>query len=142
MQVDQFLTVTNLRNIEPDMKTTNPLGLLNKGKGESVYLNCLNNIKYIGALEFLPGLGMRGKHYHKNKKEIMYVLEGKVKGYYWLPEEPERLQEKLHEKGDLITMQPGLTHAFEAMERTVMIELSPNTFDIEDTFYPNNMLGR
>lgn len=139
MTVDQLLEVTNLKSVELDLKSNKPFGFLDKGRGESVYLNFGQDIKFTSVLEFLPGLGIRGKHYHKNKNEFMYVLEGKMKGYYWLPEDPNNMKEKVHEKGDLISIKTGLVHAFEAIDRTMAIEMSPDSFNIEDTYYPNNM---
>ena len=139
MQVEQFLEVKNFKRFEADLKSSKPFGKLDKGRGESNYLNFGKDIKFVSTLEFLPGLGIRGKNYHKNKQEMMFILEGKMEGFYWLPNNPNFFQKQIHCKGDFITIFPGLTHAFEAIERTVAIELSPDTFDIEDTFYPNNM---
>lgn len=137
-----FLEVKNLEAIEPDLKSPHPFGRIDKGRGELNYLNFGRDIKFVGVLEFLPGLGIRGKHYHKNKTEMMYVLTGEMKGFYWLPEDSRGLEKRIHKKGDFITIRPGLAHAFEAIERTMTIELSPDTFIIEDTFYPNNMPER
>ncbi len=139
MTLENYFSVKNLADIVPDLQSAHPFGRLDRGRGESSYLNFGRDIRFVGVLEFLPEFSIRGKHYHKNKTEMMFVLSGKMKGYYWLPENPVGLQEKIHAKGDFITIKPGLTHAFEALERTVAIELSPDTFNIEDTFYPNNM---
>lgn len=142
MTLKDCLEIKNLETVEPDLKSTHPFGKIDKGRGESSYLNFGRDIKFVGVLEFLPGLGIRGKHYHKNKIEMMYVLTGKMNGFYWLPEDPSGFEERIHKKGDFITIRPGLTHAFEAMERTITIELSPDIFSIEDTFYTNNMPER
>jgi len=138
--VDNLLSVQNLIEVEPDMSSNILLGYRNQGKGESVYLNAESTIKFIGIIEFLPGLGVRGKHYHNNKNEVMYVLEGEMKGYYWLPDNPTAIKEVVHKKGDLITMKSGLVHAYEAVERTLAIELFPESYESDDNVYPNNFI--
>ena len=70
----------------------------------------------------------------------MYILEGEMKGYYWLPDDPGSMKEIVHEKGDLIMMKPGLVHAYEAIQRTLAIELFPESYKSEDNIYPDNFI--
>lgn len=138
--IDNLLTIQNLLEVEPDMSSNILLGYRNQGRGESVYLSTGDKIKFVGLIEFLPGLGVRGKHYHSNKNEAMYILEGKMRGFYWLPDNPGEMKEVIHKKGDLIIMKSGLVHAYDAIERTIAVELFPESYEAKDNVYPNNFI--
>ena len=136
--IKNYYKLQNLVGIKPNMNSNNPFGIIDKGNGEAIYLNEIKDKKFVGILNFLPGTGIRGKHYHVKKEEIMYVVSGKMKMYFWLPDHPENLEEVIVKKGDLITIQPNLAHGVEAIEDTLVVELSPNEFDISDVFYPKS----
>jgi quercetin dioxygenase-like cupin family protein len=138
--IDDLLTIRNVTEVEPDMKSNKLFGYRNEGRGESAYLSADGNVKFVAVIEFLPGLGLRGKHYHKNKKEVMYILEGEMKGFYWLPDVTGEVKKVVHKKGDLITMEPGLAHAYEATLRTVAIELFPESYESDDNVYLENVV--
>lgn len=139
--LEPFMTnksITNLlqiRKLNPhNDQITSPLvlNILNNDKGQSVFLNSTENIQLVAVLEFLPGATIRGNHFHKQKVENLYIIEGKLKLYCWLPDQPE-IEEHILEAGHLITIQPNLAHAYEAIERTLALETGSRSYDPADT---------
>lgn len=137
--IEMLLHVESLHDRVPDMESQQPVGRRDQGRGTSVYLNLEEAIRFVGLIEFLPGLGLRGKHYHQQKREHFYLIDGLMTGYFWLPDEPDQIHEIELRKGDLLTVEPGLVHAFQAIERTLVVELSPDTFDCQDVYYPEQV---
>lgn len=63
------------------------------------------------------GKSYRTKHY---SLEAIIAVGYRVN---WLPDNPGEMKEVIHKKGDLITMKSGLVHAYEAIEKTIAVEL-------------------
>jgi quercetin dioxygenase-like cupin family protein len=114
------------------------LNIFDNEKGRSVFLNSTKDIGSAAVLEFLPGAGIRGNHYHLRKSESMYVIHGKMKLFYWIPNEPE-IKEIIVERGDLITIKPRLAHAYVALEPTLAFEVGSLPFDPTDTVYDHRL---
>jgi mannose-6-phosphate isomerase len=60
--------------------------------------------------------------YHKQKKETMYVLSGRMKLVY-------KGGEKILEEGDSVTLEPGDRHRVEALQDLSFIEVSTSQLD-------------
>jgi hypothetical protein len=132
----EFLTIQNVKELSPNMDDTYPLGFVERERGAMVYLNFGEPLRFCALIEINPVLGSRGNHAHKIKKEIFYILSGKVKGTYWLQNELKKQAETFtHIEGDLITMQPGLFHEFCALEPALALEFSPQPLVALDTYY-------
>ena len=89
-------------------------------------------IKYIAAIELKEG-SARGNHYHKTKKEYVYMIGGEVALIV------EELGSKAREivelqAGDLVLIHTGVAHALEVKQTGLAVEFSPNKFDPEDIF--------
>ncbi len=64
-------------------------------------------------------------HYHKNKKESMYVLKGKLKVIM------KDNSTRMVNIGESITINPGEAHSLEAVEDLMIIEVStPELYDV------------
>lgn len=76
-------------------------------------------------------------HYHKVKKETLYVLKGKVKITI---KENDKFKEYIVGEGESLTLPPGTIHRIESIEDTVIIEVSTQPLNervrIED-YYGN-----
>jgi mannose-6-phosphate isomerase len=74
--------------------------------------------------------------YHEVKEETQFVVKGKVK--FTFGQDKENLQEKILEEGDKIDVKPYTIHRLEALEDTVVFEVSSPELDdvvkIEDDY--------
>ena len=140
-KVKEYYAIQSLINIKLDIKTNgSPLfGYADSGKGKSFYLNSCKNIRHISVLELSPKLGPRGRHYHKTKLEMIYVISGKAVLKLWLPIPQFNIEEEIIKKNDFIIIRPGVVHEFKAIEPTMLLETSPNSFNLADNFYPEPM---
>lgn len=90
--------------------------------------------KYAGKILEVKKGHRLSLQYHKNKKETMYIVGGKVK--FTLGEETEVVG-----KGKSITVNPHTKHRVEALEDTMLIEVSTSELDdvvrIEDDYNRN-----
>jgi quercetin dioxygenase-like cupin family protein len=90
---------------------------------------------YMAVLELKEG-GVRGNHYHRQKREFVYVISGKV----------ELLTENLADSaqvtlslaaGELAIIETNVGHALRTVEAGLAIEFSPARFDRTDVYrYP------
>jgi dTDP-4-dehydrorhamnose 3,5-epimerase-like enzyme len=87
---------------------------------------------HLAAFEIKKGYS-RGNHYHKEKEEIFYIFQGKIKGLF-IDMDTLQKEEKIFEKGDRIRVKPRCGHLFYGLEDTLVIEYSPQIYDKEDTF--------
>lgn len=117
------------------MNSAKPNGFKAFPKGDTAYINPEEDVKFTGIIEFVPGTGVRGNHYHKNKLEILYIISGEIKAYYWALERPDVITEIIHAKGDKITIPPYIGHGFEAVTHAIALEMTTTAFDMTDTFY-------
>lgn len=131
------IRIEHYKQLEPDMNSPKPNGFKALPKGDTAYINPEDDVKFTGIIEFVPGTGIRGNHYHKNKLEILYIISGKLKALYWEADNPDKITEVIHAKGDKITIAPYVGHGFEAIEHTIALEIITTKFDMSDTFYKN-----
>ncbi|MDF1683227.1 MAG: cupin domain-containing protein [Legionellaceae bacterium] len=129
------LHIEHYKQLVPDMSSAKPNGYKTLPKGDTAYINPEEDVKFTGIIEFVPGTGVRGNHYHKNKLEILYIISGEIKAYYWEADNPDEITEVIHTKGDKITIPPCIGHGFEAIQHTIVLEMTTTAFDMADTFY-------
>jgi quercetin dioxygenase-like cupin family protein len=89
-------------------------------------------IHYMAIIELRAGT-VRGNHYHKVKKEFVYVIEGEV---LLVVEDIELLgrAECRLRAGDLAVIQTGIAHALCVTKPGQAIEFSPARFDPGDIY--------
>ena len=100
--------------------------------GESVYLSDLKGYQFTAVLEFLPG-HPRGNHAHHQRTEMFYVIEGQMTAHFWTQEKSNNPTEVVLKKGDWVTVYPHTFHRYEAIERTLILELSHQAYDSNDS---------
>ncbi len=130
-------SLLRIQKINPfNAEITSPvcLKIIDNDKGKSVFLNSTKSINTAAILEFLPNAKIRGNHYHLRKSETLYVIDGKMILSYWLPGKPD-VEETLVESGHLITIKPGLGHAYKAINKTLAFEMGTHPYDPADTIY-------
>lgn len=66
--------------------------------------------------------------YHKVKRETIYVLSGELRIYSGPSQ--EKLESRIFEPGETVTVMPGTVHRMEAVEESVYLEAS--TPEMED----------
>jgi mannose-6-phosphate isomerase-like protein (cupin superfamily) len=89
-------------------------------------------MRYIAAIELKTGT-VRGNHYHKIKREYVYVLSGRLT--LVLQKLDTEVRETIEmSAGDLALIPPGIIHALQVKEDGLAVEFSPNRFDPMDTY--------
>lgn len=120
-----------------DTPTTDAAGHIVQGarqtpQGMSVYLSSQEGYQFTALFEFLPG-HPRGNHAHTKRVERLYVIEGELKAFFWAGDAPSSVATELLKKGDWLTIYPGTFHRYEAVSRTLLIEVSEDAYDASDT---------
>ena len=101
-------------------------------RGEFVQISYLEEIKHLALFEIKKGF-FRGNHYHQEKEEIFYIFSGKIKAKFVDMETNER-GESILEEGDKIRIKPLCGHVFHGVEDTLVVEYSPQVYEIEDNY--------
>ncbi|MDP2652238.1 MAG: cupin domain-containing protein [bacterium] len=92
-----------------------------KGWGEEVWI--INNDKYCGKLlKFNKGASF-SDHYHINKDEAWYVLEGKLELRYYNLANADRIVTEIR-IGSVVHVPPNTPHQLIALEPSTIIEVS------------------
>jgi quercetin dioxygenase-like cupin family protein len=120
-----------------DESTTDAAGHIVQGarrapQGMSVYLSSLKGYRFTALFEFLPD-HPRGNHAHSKRVECLYVIEGELKAFFWSGDAPLSVTTKVLKKGDWLTIYPGTFHRYEAVCRTLLLEVSEEAYDASDT---------
>lgn len=92
-----------------------------KGWGEEVWI--INTDKYCGKLLKFSKGAMFSDHYHINKDETWYVLEGKLELRYYDLSNADRLVTEL-KPGSVVHIPPNTPHQLVAHEASVVVEVS------------------
>jgi dTDP-4-dehydrorhamnose 3,5-epimerase-like enzyme len=101
-------------------------------RGEFVQISFLEEIRHVALFEIKKGFS-RGSHYHRKKEEIFYIFSGRIKAQF-IDLETHQKEESLLEKGDKIRIKPLCGHIFSALEDTLVVEYSPQFYDMEDSY--------
>lgn len=130
-----LIEVKKLPKLDPKTSPMSQFGCLATAKGKTVMLSNNNRYETVLLLEFLPDGQLRGNHYHTQKQEILYIIEGSLQGYFWLPEDTTNIQKITFTTGDFITIPSQIAHAYQAYEKTLVLELATIPYDPSDTYY-------
>jgi quercetin dioxygenase-like cupin family protein len=101
-------------------------------QGTSVYLSSPKGYRFTALFEFLPG-HPRGNHAHSKRVECLYVIEGELKAFFWAEDAPSLVTTEILKKGDWLTIYPGTFHRYEAVSRSLLLEVSEEAYDASDT---------
>lgn len=104
-------------------------------RGEFVQVSYQEEIHHLALFEIKRGFS-RGNHYHQKKEEIFYVFKGKLKVLFMDMESLQK-EERVLEKGDKIRIQSFCGHLFYGLEDTLIVEYSPQVYEIEDSYRIN-----
>jgi quercetin dioxygenase-like cupin family protein len=86
---------------------------------------------YMALIELKAG-GVRGNHFHRRKRESIYVISGQIE---FLGEDlaTGTRATLMVRGGELIAVDPNVAHALRTIEPGQAIEFSPERFDPTDT---------
>ena len=103
-----------------------PLQEVQKGWGKEIWL--ANNNKYCGKiLKFNAGAKF-SMHYHVDKEETFYILDGHLKlKYFDLSNAEEKIQDLY--SGDVVDIPQFNPHKIEAIKESTIIEISTHHED-------------
>ncbi len=102
-------------------------------KGEmAVLADTGQTIRHLTYLELRPG-GRRGDHYHKLREEYFYLISGETSLH--LEEISTGAKQSVQiVPGDLVFLQPGVSHAFVPTNPGQAIEFAAQPFDLSDVY--------
>ena len=92
-----------------------------KGWGAEIWI--INNEKYCGKLLKFNKGAMFSDHFHKNKDETWYVLDGKLELRHYNLENADRLISELG-PGSVVHIPPSTPHQLIALEPSIVVEVS------------------
>lgn len=101
-------------------------------RGEFVQISYKEEIWHLAVFGIRKGFS-RGSHYHEAKEEIFYVVSGKMRALF-LDMDTLQKEEYILEKGDKIRMKPRCGHIFYGLEDTLVVEYSPQIYNMEDSY--------
>jgi dTDP-4-dehydrorhamnose 3,5-epimerase-like enzyme len=101
-------------------------------RGEFVQISYKEEIWHLAVFGIRKGFS-RGSHYHEAKEEIFYVVSGKMRALF-LDMDSLQKEEYILQKGDKIRMKPRCGHIFYGLEDTLVVEYSPQIYNMEDSF--------
>jgi len=99
-------------------------------RGEFVQIAYQEEIYHLALFEIRNGF-LRGNHYHQRKEEVFYIFQGKLRALF-MDMDTRQKEERILEKGDKIRIKPNCAHTFYGLENTVVVEYSPQVYEIED----------
>ena len=101
-------------------------------RGDEELRAVLGDVKQVTFVHLSPG-DKAGSHCHTVKKEILYVMNGWVKGVFRDRVTGEKLSLHL-EAGRKVNLMPGVEHVFlnESDEDVTLLEFASRAFDPDD----------
>jgi len=101
-------------------------------KGEFVQISHQEEIRHLALFEIKKGF-FRGSHYHREKEEIFYIARGRIRARF-VDTETNESGESILEEGDKMRIKPLCGHILHGLEDSMVVEYSPQFYDIEDNF--------
>lgn len=114
------------------MKIINPLDMKFVPKRWGYESWIVNNDQYCGKILFIKQGRYTSFHWHEKKDEVLYIQKGKMWMTYQSPDDSYPLWTELG-VGSAFHVDPFLKHQMEAIEDTLIFEVSTQHFD-EDSF--------
>jgi mannose-6-phosphate isomerase-like protein (cupin superfamily) len=103
-----------------------PLQEVQKGWGKEIWL--ANNDKYCGKILKFNAGSKFSMHYHVDKEETFYILDGHLKlKYFDLSNAEEKIQDLY--SGDIVDIPQFNPHKIEAVKESTIIEISTHHED-------------
>ena len=103
-----------------------PLQEVQKGWGKEIWL--ANNDKYCGKILKFNAGSKFSMHYHVDKEETFYILDGHLKlKYFDLSNAEEKIQDLY--SGDVVDIPQFNPHKIEAIKESTIIEISTHHED-------------
>jgi mannose-6-phosphate isomerase-like protein (cupin superfamily) len=103
-----------------------PLQEVKKGWGKEIWL--VNNDKYCGKILKFNAGSKFSMHYHVDKEETFYILDGHLKlKYFDLSNAEEKIQDLY--SGDIVDIPQFNPHKIEAVKESTIIEISTHHED-------------
>ena len=103
-----------------------PLQEVQKGWGKEIWL--ANNNKYCGKILKFNAGSKFSMHYHVDKEETFYILDGHLKlKYFDLSNAEEKIQDLY--SGDVVDIPQFNPHKIEAIKESTIIEISTHHED-------------
>jgi quercetin dioxygenase-like cupin family protein len=119
---DKSENVDKLWKIPNTNKTKKlPIKEVNKGWGKEIWF--VNNDEYCGKLLCFDKGKKFSMHYHIEKKETWYISKGKFI-LTWIDTKHGKTYSEYLNEGDVITNERGEPHQMEALEESVIFEVS------------------
>jgi oxalate decarboxylase/phosphoglucose isomerase-like protein (cupin superfamily) len=110
-----------------------PLKRLMLPQGElAQFHDGIEPIRYLAYIELRPG-ALRGNHYHKVKREYVYVIGGKTELLVQDVNSGDRAMVPLN-SGDLAFIETGIAHTLRPLTDGQAIEFSAAPFDAADIY--------
>ena len=104
--------------------------IVDKGWGHEVIF--INNELYCGKLLSFKMGSKFSMHFHMKKDETWYISKGRIK-LNWIDTDTATKHTDILEVGEVWRNEPGEPHQVEALEDTVIFEVSTQHFD-EDSY--------
>jgi dTDP-4-dehydrorhamnose 3,5-epimerase-like enzyme len=101
-------------------------------RGEFVQIVYNEEMRHLAVFEIRKGF-TRGSHYHERKEEIFYVVHGKIEARF-IDMDTLQKGESILAKGDKLRIKPRCGHLFEALEDALVVEYSPQVYEVEDSY--------
>ena len=101
-------------------------------KGEFVQISHQEDIRHLALFEIKKGF-FRGSHFHRQKEEVFYVVRGRIRARF-VDLETNESKESVLEEGDKIRIKPLCGHILHGLEDSMVVEYSPQFYDIEDNY--------
>ncbi len=103
-------------------------------RGELAQIEARQGFLHLAYWSLQPAPGaFRGRHYHLQKEEFMYVLQGTLEAFFEDLDTQERKDLTLS-AGTKAIILPRLAHKFIAREFVQVVEFSPQIFDPGDAY--------
>jgi mannose-6-phosphate isomerase-like protein (cupin superfamily) len=103
-----------------------PVQEVQKGWGKEIWL--VNNNKYCGKILKFNAGSKFSMHYHVNKEETFYILDGHLRLKYFDLSNAEEKNEDLY-SGDIVDIPQFNPHKIEAIKESTIIEISTHHED-------------
>lgn len=92
-----------------------------------------DHIQLVVLLEFRADAEhLRGNHVHYQKREMLYLISGRLRGEYLDLDTGSRYHLDVR-PGDLVTVDPRCAHAYAPLEDSLALDLSSLPYDSSDT---------
>ncbi len=101
-------------------------------KGMFAQISYREEIRHLAFFELKKGY-FRGSHFHKQKEEVFYVVNGMIRAVF---QDMATLHKEEYTlvKGDRIRVGTDCGHIFYGVEDALVVEYSPQVYDKADTY--------